>query len=89
MKLSGLVAQGRYEGDNMLPHVTIATFASSKADSLQKLVKKHASISLGRGRIDRLAVIKATLFKYYGRIEEQRDAFCALESLPLSYRYAK
>ncbi len=83
-KLSGLVAEGRYEGDNMLPHTTIATFASKDADDLQGLVMEHKPLDVGRMKIERLAVVKANLQKYYGTGAQQRSAFSRVGILTLA-----
>jgi len=84
--LRGIVTQGIYEGDAMVPHVTLTTFTTSDVDSLMTEVRRRESQFIGRMEVKDVAIIKVFLNRYYGNEKERGRAFEPLETIHLSNR---
>jgi 2'-5' RNA ligase len=80
--LKGTVIQGKYEGRDMTPHVTLATFTASDVDELLAEVRRASKLKIGEFRLDRITVVKASLKKYYGPSDARANSFDRVASFP-------
>jgi 2'-5' RNA ligase len=84
--VKGVAAQGRHEGDEMIPHVTLATFTAPDVDGLLAEVRRRESQFIGKMSLDRVKIVKAFLNRYYGDEEARQSAFEELEVVSLQPR---
>ena len=73
--LKGMVDSGQYEGDQMVPHVTLATFTASDVHDLLKEVRRANQLKIGKMTIEEIVVVKAYLHRYYGPERERANSF--------------
>ena len=83
--LRGTVDQGQYEGDHMIPHVTLATFTASDVHDLLKEIRSANQLKIGKMTIEKIVVVKANLHRYYGREGERENSFEKIAEFPLNH----
>lgn len=84
--LNGMAVHGRFEGNNMIPHVTLATFAAQDVERLLAEVDNARRQKVGRMKVDQLVVAKASLYRYYGPPSGRAKAFEKVAVFPLKTR---
>jgi len=73
--LKDMVTQGKFEGANMIPHVTLTHFVSSDADSLLAEVRSASRLKFGRMNLDKITLVRVSLQKYFGPQRLRARAF--------------
>jgi 2'-5' RNA ligase len=83
--LKGMVDQDQYEGDQMVPHVTLATFTTSDVRDLLKEVRRANQLKIGKMTVEKIVVVKAYLHRYYGPERERANSFEKIAEFPLNH----
>jgi len=73
--LKEMVTHGKYEGANMIPHVTLAHFVASDVDSLLAEVRSASLLKFGRMNLDKITLVRVSLRKYFGLQRMRARAF--------------
>jgi 2'-5' RNA ligase len=81
--LGDLAVQGEYEGDRMIPHVTLATFTTPAIGNLLADVKRADHLVIGRMTLNRVHLVTAYLNRYYGSESGRAKAFRKVEVFQL------
>ncbi len=81
--LKGMVINGKFEGDHMIPHVTLATFTAQNLGRLLAEVDKARRQEIGRMTVNQLVVAKAFLYRYFGTPFGRAHAFEKIGIFPL------
>lgn len=77
--LGELAVQGEFEGDRMIPHVTLATFTTSSISRLLAEVQRADHLMIGRMTLNRIHLMTAYLHRYYGDELVRAKAFQKVE----------
>jgi 2'-5' RNA ligase len=80
--LKGMVIQGKYEGRDMIPHVTLAHFTTSDVDELLAEVRRAGKLKIGEFRLDEFTVVKVSLKRYFGPRDARASSFDRVASFP-------
>lgn len=82
--LKSMVDWGRYEGDQMIPHVTLATFTTSDVNNLLGEIRRANRQKIGRWTVGEIVVVKAHLDRYYGPERERSNSLERVAKFPLN-----
>lgn len=69
----------------MVPHVTLATFASSDVHDLLMEIRRANQLKIGRMAIEEIVVVKAHLDRYYGPERGRSNSFERIAGFRLNY----
>ncbi len=73
--LGDLAVKWEYDGDRMIPHVTLATFTAPAIGDLLADVKKADHLAIGRMTLNCVHLVTVYLNRYYGSESDRATAF--------------